>query len=264
MPSSNEPASFKSLEAIILGSGTSNGVPMLGYRYSPEFLANPKNHRMRSSIMLCGPTGNVLVDCTPEMRLQVTREGIHDFDAVILTHSHADHIMGMDDLRSICILTGRSMPVYTLPTYQEDVRRIYNYAFREFPPGVVVPRFDLRDVPEVIEEGGMKIETFLVEHGRIPVIGIRVMHFCYITDVSRIPDNVLPRLQGLETLVIDAVRFAPHPNHLHYEKALEVISQVQPGRAILTHLSHDYDHDAFSAQLPSGVELAYDRMRIEI
>ena len=237
---------------------------MLGYKYPPEFLANPKNHRTRSSLMLCGPTGNVLVDCTPEMRLQVTREGVHNIDAVIITHSHADHIMGMDDLRSICILTGRPMPVYTLPRYQEDIRRIYNYAFREFPQGVVVPRFDLRDVPDTLEVAGMSISTFLVEHGSIPVVGFRVTDFCYITDVSKIPDEVIERLDGLETLVIDAVRLEPHPNHFHYERALEVIFQIQPRRAILTHLSHDYDHDHFSKRLPPGVELAFDGMRIAI
>jgi phosphoribosyl 1,2-cyclic phosphate phosphodiesterase len=214
--------------------------------------------------MLCGPEGNVLVDCTPEMRLQVTREKMYRFEAVIITHSHADHVMGMDDLRSMCILTERPMPVYTLPRYQVDIRRIFDYAFREFPAGVAVPRFDLRDVPEVLEVAGMRIQTFLVDHGSIPVVGLRVKDFCYVTDVSSIPAAVFPTLKGLETLVIDAVRFKPHPNHFHFDLALEVISQIQPRRAILTHLSHDYDHDAFSKTLPSHVELAFDRMRIEI
>jgi phosphoribosyl 1,2-cyclic phosphate phosphodiesterase len=252
------------IEAIILGSGTSNGVPMLGVPYPPEFLANPKNHRTRASLMLCGPTGNLLVDCAPEMRLQVTREGITEIEAVLITHSHADHVMGMDDLRSICIRTRRVMPVYTLPRYQEDIKRIYNYAFREFPPGVEVPRFDLRDVPERLEVGGMTLTPFLVNHGSIPVVALRVNNFAYVTDVSEIPENVSHHLEGLETLILDAVRYKPHVNHFHYERALQVIERFKPKRAFLTHLSHDYDHDITNAEIPQGVELAYDRLRIEI
>ncbi len=137
-------------EAIVLGSGTSNGVPTLGIDYPPEFLANPKNHRMRPSLLLKGPNGNVLIDCAPEMRLQLVRQDIKQVDAVIITHTHADHIMGMDDLRSFCLSSGRDMPVYTLPRYQEDIRRVFNYAFQDFPPGIHVPRFDLRDAPETL------------------------------------------------------------------------------------------------------------------
>jgi phosphoribosyl 1,2-cyclic phosphate phosphodiesterase len=251
-------------EAIILGSGTSNGVPMLGVDYPEAFLANPKNHRTRSSVMLCGPTGNLLVDCTPEMRIQVTREGITGIEAVLITHSHADHVMGMDDLRSICIRTGQAMPVYTLPRYQQDIRRIYDYAFREFPPGVIVPRFELRDVPAELSVGGLTLHTFEVMHGAIPVIGFRVNRFAYITDVSAIPPAAEPFLFDLDTLVIDAVRYRPHVNHFHYERALEVIARYSPQRAYLTHLSHDYDHDKTNADLPSGIELAYDGLRIAL
>jgi phosphoribosyl 1,2-cyclic phosphate phosphodiesterase len=249
-------------EAIILGSGTSNGVPMLGVPYPPEYLANPKNHRTRASLMLCGPTGNLLVDCAPEMRIQVTREGITEIVAVLITHTHADHVMGMDDLRSICIRTRRPMPVYTLPQYQDDIRRIYSYAFREFPPGVEVPRFQLEDVPEVLEVGGMSVHTFLVQHGTIPVVALRVGGFAYVTDVSAIPAAAEEHLQGLDTLVLDAVRYKPHVNHFHYERALEVIRELRPKMAYLTHLGHDYDHDQTNLELPEGVRLAYDGLRI--
>ena len=237
---------------------------MLGVNYPSEFLANPKNHRTRASLMLCGPTGNLLVDCSPEMRLQVTREGITEIEAVLITHSHADHVMGMDDLRSISMRNRRDIPVYTLPRYQEDIRRVYNYAFKEFPAGVEVPRFDLRDIPEELEIGGMTIKPFLVKHGAIPVIALRVNDFAYVTDVSEIPEEVAHQLQGLETLIIDAVRYKPHVNHFHYDRALEVIERFKPAKAYLTHLSHDYDHDKTNAELPPGVELAYDRLRIAI
>jgi phosphoribosyl 1,2-cyclic phosphate phosphodiesterase len=237
---------------------------MLGYEYPAAYLDHPKNHRTRASLLLQGPTGNLLVDCTPEMRLQLTREKVLTVESVLITHTHADHVMGMDDLRSLCILGGRAMPVYTLPRYQEDIRRIFDYAFREFPQGLFVPRFDLFDVPEVLEVGGMRVRTFLVEHGQIPVIGLRVGGFAYVTDVSRIPPEAEEHLQDLDVLVLDAVRKRPHPNHLHYDAALEEIARLRPRKAYLTHLGHDYDHDVTNAELPDGVELAFDGLRIDV
>jgi phosphoribosyl 1,2-cyclic phosphate phosphodiesterase len=251
-------------EAVFLGSGTSNGVPMLGYEYPDGFLDNPKNHRTRAAIVLRGPNGNLLVDCPPELRLQLTRERIYDLDAVLVTHTHADHVMGMDDLRSLCIKYRRPIPVYTLPRYQEDIRRIYAYAFMDFPAGVFVPRFDLYDVPRELDLVGLKVRTFLVDHGQIPVVGLRVNDFAYITDVSRIPDEARAELDGLDTLVLDAVRLKPHPNHFHLEKALEVAAEIGARRTLLTHLSHDYDHDVTNASLPPGVELAFDGLRVSL
>lgn len=252
------------IEAIVLGSGTSNGVPMLGVSYPDSFLANPKNHRTRCSLVLHGPEGSLLIDCAPELRIQCVRENVKMVDAVLITHTHADHVMGMDDLRSFCIVAKRDMPVYTLPQYQEDIRRIYLYAFREFPPGIEVPRFDLRDCPEVLEVGGMRIETFVVDHGPTPVIGIRVGDFAYLTDVSHIPEAAWEKLQGLGTLILDAVRFKPHPNHFHFDRAMEVAAELGAGMTFFTHLSHDYDHDVFEQRLPSHIRLAYDGLRISV
>lgn len=248
--------------AIILGSGTSNGVPMLGREYAPEFLANPKNHRFRSSCLLQSDEGNFLIDCSPELRLQLLRENVMSVEEVLITHTHADHIMGMDDLRSFCIAERREIPIYTLPRYQDDIRRVFDYAFGEYPPGVWVPRFGLRDAPSVLHSCGMEIQIFEVQHGRFPVLGVRVGGFAYLTDVNFIPDNVFEMLGDLDTLVIDAVRFEPHPNHFHFDAAMEVIAQLNPKMAYLTHLSHDYDHDVFEATLPPNVRLAFDGLRI--
>jgi phosphoribosyl 1,2-cyclic phosphate phosphodiesterase len=250
--------------AILLGSGTSNGVPMLGVEYPPEYLANPKNHRNRACLYLQGPAGSLIVDCPPELRLMCTAAHITRFDAVLITHSHADHIMGMDDLRSICMLTGKPMTVYTLPQFQEDIRRVFSYAFKEFPPGVMVPRFDLSDVPPVIEVGGLQIQTFLVQHGSIPCIGLRVNRFAYITDVSDIPPQAMDQLQGLDVFVVDAVRKMPHPNHFNLDRAIQVAKEVGARQTYFTHLSADYDHDATNASLPEGIQLAYDGLRLEI
>ena len=249
-------------EAIILGSGTSNGVPMLGVHYSPEFLANPKNHRMRSSCLLKGPGGNFLIDCTPEMRLQLTREEIFRIEEVLITHTHADHVMGMDDLRSFCMVEERALPVYTLPRYQEDIKRIFPYAFAEVPTGVFVPRFELCDAPTSLRTCGLELHIFEVSHGKVPVLGVRVNDFAYITDVNFISDEVKSQLQRLDTLVIDAVRHQPHPNHFHFEATMALISELKPKMAYLTHLSHEYDHNFFEDGLPEGVRLAFDGLKI--
>ena len=171
----------------MLGSGTSNGVPMLGVEYPPSFLANPKNHRTRPSILIAGPEGNVLVDCAPEMRLQLLREKVLRVEAVVLTHSHADHIMGMDDLRSFSMVTGKPMPVFTMPRHQEDVRRVFAYAFIEHPAGIEVPRYELHDMPAILDLAGLTIQTTTVMHGPTPVTALRVGDFAYVTDVSKIP-----------------------------------------------------------------------------
>ncbi len=215
-------------------------------------------------MILLGPTGNLLIDCTPEMRLQITGQGITDIDAVVITHTHADHFLGMDDLRTLCLYTKKAVPVYTLPEHAEAIRRVFPYAFQDFPPGILVPRFDLIDIPDVFEIGGMEIQTFLVDHGSTRVIGIRVNDFAYITDVSFIPPAAEEKLRGLDVLVIDAVRFKPHPNHFHLEKAIEVASQIGAKRTCFTHLSDDYDHDVVNQTLPTGMELAFDGMRIAV
>jgi phosphoribosyl 1,2-cyclic phosphate phosphodiesterase len=251
-------------EAIILGSGTSNGVPMLGYRYQEAFLANPKNHRTRSSILFRGPTGNVLVDCSPEMRLQLTGNGIYDLEAVVITHTHAEHVMGMDDLRSLCMLTGRAMPIYTLPEHAEDIRRIYPYAFVDAPPGLVFPRFELHPMPARLEAGGLTFTSFVVEHGSTKVIGLRVNDFAYITDVSHVPDTAEEHLHGLGVLIVDALRYRPHPNHFNLEAALAFRARIKPRQTYLTHLTHDFDHDITEAELPTDVRLAFDGLRVPL
>lgn len=250
--------------AVILGSGTSNGVPTLGIDYPASFLANPKNHRTRPSLLLEGPTGNLLVDCAPEMRLQLLRERVGMVDAVLITHTHADHVMGMDDLRSFCLKSRRDMPVYANEQSATDIRRIFPYAFLEAGPGIEVPRYDIRPVPGVLEVGGMSMRTMWVLHGSLPVVALRLGDFAYVTDVSEIPAEASSQLQGLRTLVLDAVRYKPHPNHFHFDKAVEVALELGAAQTYFTHLSHDYDHDVTNGTLPPGIALAYDGLRIGV
>ncbi|MEQ1823445.1 MAG: MBL fold metallo-hydrolase [Fimbriimonadaceae bacterium] len=254
-------------EVIVLGSGTSSGVPVLGVTYPPSFLANPKNHRTRPSILIQGPTGNLLVDCAPDMRTQLLREKIDMVDAVIITHSHADHIMGMDDLRSFCLRSQADMQIFTLPQYAADIRRIFSYAFEDFPPGIEVPRFALNElgaVPVKLELCGLTVKVMLVWHGKWPVLALRVNNFAYVTDVKTIPTESWEMLQGLDTLILDAVRLKPHPNHLHFEEALEVAKQLGAKQTYFNHLSHDFDHDVTNHELPENIQLSFDGQRILI
>lgn len=257
-------------EVILLGSGTSSGVPVLGVDYPASFLANPKNHRTRPAILIKGPEGNLLVDAGPDLRMQLLREDIRQVDATIITHTHADHIMGMDDLRSFCLRTKRDMPVYTLARYAEDIRRVFSYAFGEFPEGIEVPRFDLRiidlDASGFVETTlcGVPMTLLLVWHGPWPVIALRIGDFAYVTDVKTIPEAAWERLQGLDVLILDAVRRKPHPNHMHFDEAVEVAGKLGARQTYFTHLSHDFDHDETNAALPPNIQLGYDGQRFQV
>lgn len=251
-------------EAVVLGSGTSHGVPMLGKTYPPAFLANPRNHRMRPSLALVGAEGVVLVDAGPDMRTQLLRESISRVDAVILTHSHADHIMGMDDLRAFTQATGAAMPIYAAPECAEVVERVYDYAFRPGRPGLEVPNFALFELADRLVLAGFEIEVLWVWHGEMRVAALRVGGLVYMTDVGEIPDDVWPRLAGLDTLILDAVRRRPHPSHFNLERAVDAALRIGARRTYFTHLSGEFDHDATNAELPDGIELAWDGLRIPL
>ncbi|MEO7453804.1 MAG: MBL fold metallo-hydrolase, partial [Fimbriimonadales bacterium] len=241
---------------------TSHGVPMIGCDCAVCTSEDPRDRRTRSSLFLAGDGYNVLIDTPPELRLQLCRERISRIERVLVTHSHADHVMGMDDLRRLNEMTGEPTPVYAQPGVQEDLRRIFRYVFQ--PPAQVgggLPKFMLHDCGDRMAPD---VELFEVTHGKLPVLGVKVREFAYLTDVSEIPAEVLPRLRGLETLIIDATRRKPHPTHLNFEQALAVIEDLKPERAYLTHLSHDYEYRDTNKNLPQGTELSYDGLRIPI
>lgn len=241
-------------------------MPMIGCRCPVCLSSDSKNKRTRSGLILQGDEGSaLLVDAPPELRLQLTREGISEIEAVILTHSHADHVMGMDDLRSVNYTLAGPVPIYARPEVLEDVRRIFRYAFLPpDQPGGGIPSFDLRDAPELLRCGGLEIELFPVLHGSLPVLAVKARRFAYLTDVSRIPDEAWPRLQGLDTLILDATRRRPHPSHFHLDLAVETAQALGARKTYLTHLSHDYDYEETNRSLPDGIELSYDGLRIEI
>lgn len=262
------------MEIIVLGSGTSHGVPMIGCRCAVCRSDNPKNRRTRPSVVVRTGAGAILVDTTPELRMQSLAVGLDWIDAVLFTHTHADHIFGLDDLRRFNDLTGQEIPVYGDADTLAAIRRIFPYIFMETQAGGGKPRLVLHEVPSDFVLRGVRIRSFYVMHGTLPVLAYRFdtlateespgVSAAYVTDVSYIPPESMQMLYGLDLLILDAVRPDPHPTHFGLEQALEVVTSVKPCRTLLTHLSHRFEHEETNAKLPATVELAYDGQSVRL
>ncbi len=255
------------MKLTVLGSGTSHGVPMIGCQCEVCTSDNPRNKRLRPSILVTTDEGkNILVDTPPEMRIAFLQNHVMQLDSIFYTHSHADHIYGMDDVRTFNYRTGEAMPIFAEANVLADLRRIYEYAFRETPHAGGKPEVSLNEIRpgQAITRGGATILALRVFHGRLPILAYKFgTKFAYVTDVSEIPLDTWSHLENLDLLMLDATRREPHPTHFHLDASLEIIARLRPKQTLLTHLSHDYDHDVVNATLPPGVALAYDTQIVE-
>lgn len=253
---------------VFLGSGTSTGVPVFGCDCAVCTSEDPRNQRLRPSVLLAFPLGNLLIDTTPEMRLQLLRAKVRKVDAIAYTHNHADHLFGLDDARLFPKYLGGPVPVYCEAETEASIRSVFHYAFAEkattWPPGHVPKLQFERVAPGVpFQVLGQEVMPLRLEHGRFRVLGYRIGNLAYCTDVSRIPESSWPLLEGLDTLVLDALRYEPHPTHFCLEEALGVVERLRPRRTFLTHLSHSFDHGPTETTLPPQVALAYDGLTLE-
>lgn len=266
-----------SLELIFLGTGTSAGVPMIGCDCAVCTSADPRDHRSRPSVLVRyrdarSQTRQLLIDTAPELRQQAIREKITHVDGVLYTHAHADHILGIDDLRRFNAVMDAPVNIYGERRVLDALHEMFAYIFqshRNINPSFVaqlIPNEIVVDRPHDLF--GVRWTAIRLLHGRLPIVGYRIDHpngsLAYCTDVSSFPPEAYVALANLDVLVVDALRYRHHPTHMTVDQALDAVDQLNPKRAYFTHIAHDVQHADLENKLPSHVQLAYDGLRVEV
>ncbi len=252
------------MRVTFLGSGTSTGVPVIGCGCEVCRSADPRDRRLRPSIRLEWDGASVLVDTSTDLRAQALTHGIHRVDAVLYTHAHADHVLGLDDLRTFNWIQHGAIPVYASAPVLADLARSFWYVFESVQVGAGKPALSPHAVDGAFRLLGRDVVPIPVLHGALPILGYRIGGLAYLTDASEIPDTSRPLLSGLDTLVLAAPRERPHPTHMHLARALEESRRIGARRTFLTHIAHDLLHSRVSERLPTGVELAYDGLVLDV
>jgi len=252
------------VKLTFLGTGTSGGVPMIGCSCQVCRSEDARDKRLRSSVMLEEGETRVVIDCGPDFRQQMLREDVHRLDAIVFTHGHKDHTAGMDDVRPFNYFERKAIPLYVDELTEEALRKEYHYVFgTNTYPGI--PQVSLhRLTGKPFDIGAIHLEPIRVMHLDLPVFGFRIGKLAYITDANRIDEAAMNRLRDLDILVINALRMTPHISHFSLPEALELIRELRPGSAYITHISHQMGtHASVEAGLPENVHLAYDGLRLE-
>lgn len=246
-----------------LGTGTSMGVPVIGCTCAVCTSADPRNRRTRTSALLRNGADTILIDAGPDFRSQALAADLRSIDAVLLTHSHFDHTAGLDDLRPLCH-GGGCVPVYGSQQTLADIRARFSYAFDESSVGSTRPSLELCPVAAPFAVGSTAVQPFDVQHGTWTITGYRVGGLGYVTDASNIPPASWKLLGGLDVLVLNALRYEPHPTHYTVDQALEIVAALRPRRAFFVHMTHAIEHADASTKLPPGVAFAYDGLEVSI
>jgi phosphoribosyl 1,2-cyclic phosphate phosphodiesterase len=249
-----------------LGTGTSSGVPAIGCDCATCRSKDPRDQRWRPSVYIELVDGTaVLVDAATDLRAQALRFGVGRVDAVLFTHSHADHVLGLDEVRRYNYLQGKTIPCYGDSRTLSDVRRMFAYVFDPAEQlGGGLPQLELFTIGGPFCLGRATFVPVPLLHGKRPILGFRVGSFAYLTDCNAIPDTSWALLEGLDVLVIDALRARPHPTHFSVDEAIAAVTRIGPSRAYFTHMCHDLPHEATCSSLPGQIELAYDGLRLDL
>jgi len=258
-----------------LGTGTSMGVPTLGCDCAVCTSPDPRDTRLRPSILVQWPTGQadqtdqrtVLIDTGPDFREQAMRNALKRVDAVFYTHSHADHILGLDDLRPLSFASYREhgpIPLYVTPETRAVLENIYSYTFSPDSKYIHRARVALHNIEDGADVKEVRFEPIPVFHGDLPITGYRFGRVAYLTDVSFIPEATFPLLEGLDTLVISALRHQPHPSHATVDQAVRWATRIGAEHTWFTHISHDLGHEETNANLPAGMALAHDGLTVPV
>jgi phosphoribosyl 1,2-cyclic phosphate phosphodiesterase len=254
------------MEVIFLGTGTSQGIPVIGCSCPVCQSADPRDNRLRVAVLLRQGAQQIVIDAGPDFRQQMLRAGVTELNAVLLTHEHNDHIIGLDDVRPFIFRQLTPMPIYCDQRVAGELQQRFAYAFAENPyPGA--PRFDLHltNQRDSIQIGNFDIHIIRYLHGRLPIQGYRIGDFAYLTDFKSITEEELKKLDHLHTLVISALHREEHHSHLSLTEALDLIERIKPQRAYLTHLSHQMGtHHEVEQQLPSNIRIAYDQLVLSL
>ncbi len=253
-----------SLKLTVLGSGTSTGVPVLGCHCAVCSSSDPRNNRTRCSVLLEWSDRKILIDTSTDFRQQALREGIEQIDGVLFTHAHADHVHGIDDLRTFTLRTGSAIPVYAERGVLDRIRGLFSYIFSEADTPGYRPRLQVNEVDGPFELFGQVLVPIPLLHGPGESLGYRVGNLAYLVDCSALPEASWQLLEGVEVLIIDALRFREHESHFSVSQAIEVSRKLRVQRTLLTHLTHDIDYPRHAVGLPDGVEFAYDGQTLSL
>lgn len=253
------------MKIIVLGVGSSGGTPQIGCTCATCTSSNPKNKRTRSSSVVVLESGeHILIDTGPDLRQQALREDIRRVDAVLYTHAHADHLNGIDDLRAFCVAGRRQIPVYGNTATIHNMTSRFGYAFLPPREHWDLPTLIAHEVSEPFDLFGQRIIPLPVQHGRSSILGWRVGNFAYLTDISSIPEETKAMLKGVEILLLDCLRTRPHHTHINLEQSLELAAMISAERTFLIHMTHELEYHGLSTQLPDGIYVGYDGLRLEL
>ena len=255
-------------EITILGCGSSSGVPAIGNNWGKCNPNNPKNRRLRSSILIKTPCVKLLIDATPDLRQQLLNANVKSLDGILITHCHADHINGIDDFRFLNVIMNQDLHLYATKKNIDEIKKRFSYVFEKLAPQAkgfyYKPCLIPHEINGLFKINNLEILSFQQDHGFIESTGFRIKNFAYSSDVFDLSEDVFKKLKNLDLWIVDCLRFEPHKSHAHLEKVLNWINRLKPKRTILTHMNYEIDYDHINSLLPKNCEAAYDGLKLNL